>query len=177
MSKSTIIPAEIIEKKIYFLRKKKVMLDSDLAELYGVQTKVLNQAIKRNFDRFPDDFMFQLTKDEYILLRSQIVTLKQGRGQHRKYLPFVFTEQGVAMLSSVLNSKRAIYVNIQIMRTFVKLRELLASHKELADRLSELEQKYDTQFKMVFEAIYQLMTPSEKLNKKIGFDPEKSTEL
>ena len=145
------------------------MLDSDLAKLYGVQTKVLNQAIKRNLDRFPEDFMFQLSENEYKILRSQIVTSRIKHGG-RRYLPLVFTEQGVAMLSTVLNSKRAIYVNIQIIRTFVKLREILSSHKELADKLNRLEQKYDAQFKMVFEAIYQLMTPPEKPKRKIGFE-------
>ncbi|MBU1076734.1 MAG: ORF6N domain-containing protein [Spirochaetes bacterium] len=170
MNENEIIPVENIARKIYFIRKKKVMLDSDLAELYGVQTKVLNQAIKRNLDRFPDDFMFRLTEEEYKNLRSQIVTSRQGRGQHRKYFPLVFTEQGVAMLSTVLNSKKAIHVNIQIMRTFVKLREILSSHKDLADKLKKLEQKYDDQFKTVFEAIYQLMTPPEKPKPKIGFD-------
>lgn len=129
------------------------MLDSDLAELYGVQTKVLNQAVKRNLDRFPEDFMFQLSENEYKILRSQIVTSRIQYGG-RRYFPFVFTEQGVAMLSSVLNSKRAIHVNIQIMRTFVKLREIISSHKDLVAKLNKLEQKYDSQFKTVFEAIY-----------------------
>lgn len=145
------------------------MIASDLAELYEVETKVLNQAIKRNPDRFPEDFMLQLIENEYNSLRSQIVTLKHGRGQHRKYLPYVFTEQGVAMLSSILKSKRAIYVNIQIMRTCVRLREILSSNKKLAIKLKKLEEKYDKKFKVVFEAIYQLMTPPEKPKGKIGF--------
>jgi len=169
-----IIPMELVEKKIYLIRGHKVMLDSDLAELYGVPVKVLNQAVKRNISRFPEDFMFQLTKEEYDFLRSQIVTLKTGRGQHRKYLPYAFTEQGVAMLSSVLHSERAIQVNITIMRTFVKLRRILASHKELARKLEELEKKYDTQFKIVFDAIRKLMAPPEKPHRKIGFLQEKN---
>jgi hypothetical protein len=117
------------------LRGQKVMLDTDLADLYQVPTKVLNQAVRRNKDRFPADFMFQLTADEFSALRSQIVTLDTGRGQHRKYLPYAFTEQGVAMLSSVLRSKRAVNVNIEIMRAFVRLRELLATHEDLANKL------------------------------------------
>jgi phage regulator Rha-like protein len=145
------------------------MLDSDLAELYGVEIRVLNQAVKRNIKRFPSDFMFQLNEEESESLRSQFVTLKKGRGQHRKYLPYAFTEQGVAMLSSVLKSEKAIEVNILIMRAFVKLREMIASNKDLAKRLDELEQKYDAQFKIVFDAIRQLMVPPEPRRKRIGF--------
>src|SRR3990172_6171207 len=133
-----IVPIELIESKIYLIRGHKVMLDSDLAELYGVETRALVQAVKRNIGRFPLDFMFQLNNQEVISLRSQIVISKTGRGG-RRYLPYVFTEQGVAMLSSVLNSDRAIEVNIQIMRAFLKLREMIASHKDLAKRLDELE--------------------------------------
>jgi DNA-binding PadR family transcriptional regulator len=136
---------------------------------YGVEIRVLVQAVKRNIERFPDDFMFQLTKEEYGVLRSQIVILKRGRGKHRKYLPYAFTEQGVAMLSSVLNSKRAIKVNIEIMRAFVRLREMLASNKELARRLDELEKKYDKQFKLVFDAIRELMQSPEPKKRPIGF--------
>lgn len=148
------------------------MLDSDLAELYGVATKVLIQAVKRSQKRFPDDFMFQLTIEEATLLRSQIVTLKTGRGQHRKYLPYAFTEQGVAMLSSVLHSDRAIHVNIEIMRAFVRLRQMLASNTELARKLATLEKRYDAQFKVVFDAIRQLMTPPvSKKKRPIGFAP------
>src|SRR5688572_21096513 len=128
---SPTVPSEIIEQKIYLIRGHKVMLDSDLAGLYDVDTKVLNQAVKRNLARFPGDFMFQLTVSEADVLRSQFVTLDAGRGKHRKYLPYVFTEQGVAMLSSVLKSDRAVIVNVGIMRTFVKLRELIGSHAEL----------------------------------------------
>jgi phage regulator Rha-like protein len=168
-----LIPAEVIERKIYLIRGHKVMLDSDLAGLYGVATKVLLQAVKRNLKRFPEDFMFLLNYQDVATLRSQIVTLKKGRGQHRKYLPYVFTEQGVAMLSSVLNSDRAIKVNIQIMRAFVKLREMIASNKALAKRLDELEMKYDEQFKVVFDAIRELMTPSEPKKRKIGFRRER----
>ena len=162
----TIVPIEVIERKIYIIRGQKVMLDSDLAELYNITTKVLVQAVKRNLRRFPADFMFQLTNQEVAILRSQFVTSSWGG---RRYVPYAFTEQGVAMLSSVLNSDRAVDVNIQIMRTFVKLREMIASHKDLARRLDELEKKYDVQFKMVFDAIRQLMTPPEPREKKIGF--------
>lgn len=165
---NSIVPTEVIEKKIYLIRGQKVMLDSDLAELYGVATKVLLQAVKRNSNRFPSDFMFQLNYQEVASLRSQIVTSKTGRGG-RRYLPYVFTEQGVAMLSTVLNSERAIQVNIAIMRAFVKLREMIASHKDLAKRLDELEKKYDAQFRVVFDAIRQLMAQPEPKEKKIGF--------
>ena len=161
-----IVPIEVIERKIYIIRGQKVMLDSDLAELYNITTKVLVQAVKRNLRRFPADFMFQLTNQEVAILRSQFVTSSWGG---RRYVPYAFTEQGVAMLSSVLNSDRAVDVNIQIMRTFVKLREMIASHKDLARRLDELEKKYDAQFKVVFDAIRQLMTPPEPREKKIGF--------
>ncbi len=142
------------------------MLDVDLALLYGVSAGRLNEAVKRNRDRFPDDFMFQLTPEEFEALRSQIAISNIGRGG-RRYLPFAFTEQGVAMLSGVLKSKRAVQVNIEIMRAFIRLRHILASHKELARRLDELEKKYDAQFKVVFDAIRQLMSPSEP--KRIGF--------
>lgn len=165
----TPIPTEVIEQKIYFIRGHKVMLDGDLAKLYGVPTKRLNEQVRRNIKRFPPDFMFQLTADEAKFLRSQNATLKTGRGQHLKYLPYAFTEQGVAMLSSALNSERAIEVNILIMRTFVKLREMIASHKDLVKKLDELEKKYDEQFQVVFEAIRQLMAPPENTNRKIGF--------
>ncbi len=169
----SLIPVEIIEQKILLIQGHKVMLDSDLAELYGVEAKRLNEQVKRNIARFPSDFMFQLTEDDYLALRSQIATLKPGRGGHRKYLPYAFTEQGVAMLSSVLNSERAIEVNILIMRSFVKLREMISTHKDLAKKLESLEQKYDSQFKMVFDAIRQLMTPPESKKKRaIGFGRE-----
>ena len=164
-----LVPVEIIEKKILLIRGEKVMLGFDLANLYEVPVKVLNQAVKRNMGRFPADFMFQLSKEEDDSLRSQIVTLKKGRGVHRKYLPYVFTEQGVAMLSTVLNSERAVNVNIEIMRAFVKLRQMLASNTELMKKMTELEKKYDEQFKVVFQAIYELMKPPEPSRRQIGF--------
>ena len=169
VNKKSLIPVDRIEKAILLIRGQKVMLDADLAELYGVETRVLVQAVKRNLERFPEDFMFQLNKDDVDFLRSQIVTLKKGRGQHSKYLPYAFTEQGVAMLSSVLRSRRAIQVNIEIMRAFIGLRQMLASHVELARKLDALEKKYDAQFKQVFEAIRQLMTPPEPKRRPIGF--------
>ena len=167
----TLIPIEVIERKIYLIRGHKVMMDSDLAELYGVTVKALNQAVKRNISRFPEDFMFQLTKEEDSSLRSQIVTLETGRGQHRKYLSYAFTEQGVAMLSSALRSERAIQVNIAIMRAFVKLREIISTHKELAHKLNQLErkiEKHDKEIKVIFDAIRALMAPDEKSRKQIG---------
>jgi phage regulator Rha-like protein len=172
----SLVPIEMIEKKIYLIRGHKVMLDSDLAELYGVATKVLLQAVKRNLNRFPEDFMFILKYQDVVALRSQIVTLKKGRGEHRKYLPYVFTEQGVAMLSSVLNSERAVQVNIAIMRAFVKLREMLSTNKELALKLAQLErkmEKHDEEIKLIFDAIRELMKPPETKTKKIGFRRER----
>lgn len=163
-----LIPVELIEKKILLIRGKKVMLDADLAELYQVETFNLNKAVKRNIDRFPQDFMFQLTKQEADSLRFQIGMSKtEGRGG-RRYLPYVFTEHGVAMLSTVLNSERAVKVNIEIMRAFVRLRQMLASNAELARKLDALEKKYDAQFKVVFDAIRELMRPLEPKKKKIG---------
>jgi phage regulator Rha-like protein len=162
-----IVTAETIESKIYLIRGQKVLLDSDLAELYGVEVKQLKRQVKRNIDRFPADFMFQLSQNDYDSLRRHFGTLK--RGEHSKYLPYVFTEQGVAMLSSVINSKKAVQVNIQIMRAFVKLREMIASHKDLAKKLEELEMKYDAQFRVVFDAIRGLMLPPEEDKRKIGF--------
>ena len=163
----SIIPVEVIEKKIYFLRNQKVMLSSDLADLYQVEPRVLIQAVKRNVDRFPGDFMFQLEQEEFANLKSQIVI--SSWGGMRRAAPYAFTEQGVAMLSSVLRSKRAVQVNIEIMRAFVRLRRMLASHADLARKLESLEKKYDSQFKVVFDAIRQLMTQAEPLRKKIGF--------
>jgi phage regulator Rha-like protein len=146
------------------------MLDADLAELYGVETKALNRAVKRNIGRFPGDFMFQLTTEEAERLRYQIGTLKTGRGRHRKYRPYAFTEQGIAMLSSVLHSERAVRVNIEIMRAFVQLRQMLSSHADLARKLAALEKKYDAQFKVVFDAIRELTAPPEPPSKRrIGF--------
>ena len=145
-----------------------VMLDSDLAELYRVSTYNLNKAVKRNRDRFPEDFCFQLSREEHRILRFQFGISRQGHGG-RRFPPYAFTEQGVAMLSSVLRSKRAVMVNIAIMRAFVKLRELLATHRDLAEKLEALESKYDTQFKAVFDAIRELMAPPKPVRRRIGF--------
>ena len=172
VSKQSLIPVDRIEQVILLVRGQKVMLDADLARLYGVETKILVQAVKRNLVRFPEDFMFQLNKEEADFLRSQIVTLEKGRGQYSKYLPYAFTEQGVAMLSSVLRSQRAVQVNIEIMRAFIRLRQMLASNAELARKLDALEKKYDAQFKDVFEAIRQLMAPPEPKRRAIGFRKE-----
>ena len=165
-----IIPAEIIENKIYLVRSEKVMLSSDLAELYDDEPRVLVQAVKRNITRFPDDFMFQLSKEEFTDLKSQIVI--SSWGGMRRAMPYAFTEQGVAMLSSVLNSERAIQVNIAVMRTFVKLREVVSTHKELAHKLAELERKiarHDEHIQGIFQAIRQLMIPPDTKKRKIGF--------
>ena len=174
MAKSEIVvPAERIEHAIVLVRGHKVMLDSTLADLYGVPTSRLNEQVRRNSSRFPEDFMFQLTAAEDEALRSQFATSKKGRGG-RRYLPYAFTEQGVAMLSSVLKSDRAIEVNIAIMRAFVKLRDVLATHKEFARKLEDIERKlgqHDEHFRIVFEAIRQLMAPAPGPEKKrrIGF--------
>ena len=168
---SKVISVIGVEQKIFYIRGHKVMFDRDLALLYGVPTKRLNEQVKRNIKRFPQDFMFELTPEEVQTSRSQFATLK--RGQNIKYLPCVFTEQGIAMLSSVLNSDRAIAVNIAIMRAFVKLREVLATHKELAAQFKELERKvgtHDYQIAAIFEAIRKLMEPPpEKPKRPIGF--------
>ncbi len=164
---SNLIPIERIESKILLIRGQKVMLDRDLAELYEVETKMLKRAVKRNIKRFPEDFMFEITKEEYQILRCHFGTLK--RGQHSKYLSYAFTEQGVAMLSTVLNSERAILVNIQIMRAFTKLRRILTSHEELRKKVEDMEGKYDAQFKIVFDAIKSLLQPPDKKTKRIGF--------
>jgi hypothetical protein len=174
-SKQLPIPVERIEKAILLVRGQKVILDKDLAVLYGVETRVLKQAVRRNRNRFPSDFMFELTKEENRSLRSQNVILEPGR--YSKYLPFAFTEQGVAMLSSILNSERAIAVNIAIMRVFVRLREMMATHKELAFKLIELEERlegHDEQIQNIFEAIRQLMTTPEPPRKKIGFEAKEA---
>jgi len=163
------IPAERITKKIYLIRGQKIILDRDLAELYGVQTKVLKQAVRRNISRFPNDFMFELTDEEFQNWRSQIVTSKSDR-MGLRYKPMAFTEQGVVMLSSVLNSARAIQVNIQIMRAFTKLRQMLSTHVELKAKIEAMEKKYDQNFKIVFEAIKQLIETEDKPKKKrIGY--------
>jgi hypothetical protein len=169
MTAQSLIPLELIERGILVLRRDKVMLDEHLASLYGVKVKVLNQAVKRNLDRFPPDFVFQLTPEEAESLRSQTVTIQIGRGHHRKYLPYAFTEQGIAMLSSVLHSPRAVQVNIEIMRAFVRLRQMLQSNADLARKLATLEKKYDAQFKAVFDAIRDLMAPRVKPKRRIGF--------
>ena len=179
----SLIPLDRIERTILFVRNQKVMLDKDLASLYGVETKRLIQAVKRNAERFPEDFMFRLTWEEATILKSQFVissgqdldrsrsqnvTLKQGK--HLKYRPYAFTEQGVAMLSSVLRSPRAVAVNIEIMRAFVRLRQMLFSHADLARKFDALERKYDGQFKVVFDALRQLMQPpAAKPKQPIGF--------
>jgi hypothetical protein len=185
-SASKLTPAALIPEQlaplVIRLRRENVILDSDIAELYGIETKVLNQAIKRNIERFPSDFMFQISDDELENLRSQIATLKPDdslrsqivtlnnkRGQHRKYLPYAFTEQGVAMLSSVLRSPRAVEVNIAIMRTFVQLRSLMQSNKLLAEKIEKLEEKYDQNFQIVFDAIRQLIAADETPTKELGF--------
>ena len=168
MGKATtsLIPAERIERSIVLLRGQKVMLDSDLASMYGVETKALTRAVRRNADRFPEDFMFQLSDEEFDDLRRHLGTSSSWGG--RRYPPYAFTEQGVAMLSSVLRSARAVAVNIEIMRAFVRLRAMLASHADLARKLDALERKYDAQFKVVFDAIRQLMTPPAK-KVELGF--------
>jgi hypothetical protein len=167
LSSGSIVPLETIERRIFLIRGQKVILDFHIAELYQVETKALKRAVKRNRARFPSDFLFELTQQEYTALRYQLGTLK--RGEHSKYLPFAFTEQGIAMLSGILVSPRAVQVNIAIMRSFVKLREVLATHKDLVRKLVELENKYDAQFQIVFDAIRQILTPPEKPKHKIGF--------
>jgi hypothetical protein len=189
-----VIKPENIARLVFFIRGEKIMLDADLALLYGVSTKALNQAVKRNRGRFPEDFMFRLSRDEVTRLRSQFVTLKSGedgsgwsrsvtspgsisrsqtvtlkRGQNVKYLPYAFTEQGVAMLSSVLRSARAVDVNIAIMCTFVQLRRLMDTNSDLARKIEKLENKYDEKFAIVFEAIKQLIAPQAPARKQIGF--------
>jgi len=167
VNKKSLIPVDRIEKAILLIRGQKVMLDVDLAALYGVETKMLVRAVKRNINRFPTDFMFQLSKEEFDNLRFHFGTSSDWGG--RRYPPYAFTEQGVAMLSSVLRSQRAIQVNIEIMRAFIRLRQMLASHVQLARKLDALEKKYDAQFKQVFEAIRQLMAPPEPKRRPIGF--------
>ena len=164
---TTLIPTETIETRIFFIRSKKIMIDKDLAELYKVKPIALRQQVKRNKERFPDDFMFQLTSEEVENMVSQnVIPSKQSLGGH---LPYVFTEQGIAMLSSVLNSKRAINVNIQIMRTFTKLREMIEGNKDLRKKIEDMEKKYDKQFQIVFEAIKRLIEPELKPKRKVGF--------
>jgi hypothetical protein len=169
----TLVPSERIEQSILLIRQHKVLLDADLAQLYGVETKALTRAVRRNLDRFPDDFMFQLSQVEFDNLRSQFGT--SGRWGGRRYRPYAFTEQGVAMLSSVLNSRQAVLVNIEIMRAFVRLREILASHVQLAKRLDAMEKEYDKRFAVVFDAIRKLMAPTKPPKRPIGFHTDKGT--
>ena len=191
MSSAVVLKSENIAQLVFFIRGEKVILDRDLASLYGVTTKALNQAVKRNIARFPADFIFQLTKSEYEVSRSQLVTstdrsqsatksrdassrsqsVTLKRGRNLKYFPYAFTEQGVAMLSSVLRSPRAVEVNIAIMRTFVQLRRLMETNRDLARKIDALETKYDEQFAIVFAAIKELITPAAPVRKQIGFHP------
>ncbi len=171
-AQKSLVPIERIERLIYLIRGQKVMLDRDLAELYGVETRTLVQAVKRNLARFPNDFMFQLTKKELESWRSHIVMSNPAAKMGLRRRPYAFTEQGGAMLSSVLRSERADQVNIDIMRAFVRLRQILATHKDLARKLQALEKKYDAQFKVVFEAIHQLMAPDPEPKRRIGFRTE-----
>ena len=169
----TIIPNDRILSRIFLFRGKKVMVGRDLAELYSVETRVLSQAVRRNIARFPSDFMFELTQKETRIWKSQIVISKADKKGLRKN-PLVFTEQGVAMLSSVLNSERAIEVNIQIIKTFTKLRELLATHTKLRKRIEEMEKKYNSKLRQVFDVLKQLLMHEEKPKKQIGFRTQKS---
>lgn len=176
-NKSLIASVEQIESQIFLIRGQKVMLDADLAELYGVETKRFNEQVRRNSERFPEDFMFQLTAEEFVNLRSQIATSNNsvgnttGRGG-RRHLPYAFTEHGAIMAASVLNSPRAVEASVQVVRAFVQLRQILASNSELSGKLAALEKKYDIKFRAVFEAIHELMTPSDHKKKRpIGFAP------
>ena len=164
-----LVPIEVIVRKIYLIRGQKVMLDRDLAKLYGVEVKQLKRQVRRNIERFPEDFMFEVTIGEYKSVRSQFGTLKKG--EHSKYLPYAFTEHGILMLSSVLNSKRAIAVNIQIMRTFTKLNKMALSYKDLKEKIEKMEGKYDKQFHIVFQALKQMLEPPKPVTPKrrIGF--------
>lgn len=167
---STDLTTENIQHKIYIIRGRKVMLDRDLAVLYDVPTKRLNEAVKRNLERFPEDFMFQLSVEEYSSFsRSQIATLKKGSGSNIKYLPLAFTEQGIAMLSSVLNSKKAIQINIQIIRIFTKLREMIDAYRELREKVEELEKTSTSNFEQIFYAIKMLIKEDEEPKRQIGF--------
>ena len=166
-----VIPEEILMSKIFYIRGQKVMLDKDLAELYEVQTKVLNQAVKRNINRFPEAFMFQLSKNEFESLRSQIVTLN-ARGTHPKYLPYVFTEHGVCMLSTVLNSEKAVQISIFIINAFIKMREILASNVDLKKQIEKIESKLlnvDEEIQTIFNVIKELISVPKRPKKEIGF--------
>lgn len=171
MKQNFVISSKLIDHQIFLIRGQKVMLDFHLAELYGVETKTLNKAVSRNLNRFPEDFTFQLTSEEWNSLRFQFGTSKSGRGG-RRYLPFAFTEHGTIMLASVLNSQRAVEASVYVVRAFVRLREVLTSHKDLAQKLKELESKFeghDEQIKDIIEAINQLLMPPEKPKRQIGF--------
>lgn len=174
MHQSNVISEDLILTKIYFIRGQKVMLDKDLAELYNVETRVFNQAVKRNSNRFPEDFMFQLTlEEEEERSRSQSVILNKGRGSNTKYLPYAFTEMGVAMLSSILNSELAIKVNIQIVRLFTRMREMLSTHKDILLKLEEIEKKvntHDQEIQVIFEYLKQLLNPPNPPRRRIGFN-------
>ncbi|MGQ0826990.1 MAG: ORF6N domain-containing protein [Bacteroidota bacterium] len=170
-TKAIAVPDEIIMNQIYYIRGQKVMIDKDLAILYGVETRVLNQAVRRNSDRFPEDFMFEMTKNEYDSIRSQIVTLEKGKGKHTKYKPYAFTEQGVAMLSSVLNSERAIKVNIQIIRIFTRIRQMLMDNTELRLEIEKIKKKLDNHDKNM-EIVFQYL--DELLEKKEDPSPRKT---
>jgi hypothetical protein len=169
------VPIQLIERRIYLIRGQKVMLDADLARLYQVPTKALNQAIRRNRERFPEDFMFQLTREEASVLRSQIVTLEMGRGRHPKYAPYAFTEHGVAMLSSVLRSRRAVGMNILIVRAFIRMREMLATHKDLAGRIEKLEanqKRHASVINILAEEIQEMKHQPEPTKRRIGFQTD-----
>ncbi|MGB2779760.1 MAG: ORF6N domain-containing protein [Candidatus Acidiferrum sp.] len=167
-SQNAIVPTALISQKIFFVRGSRIMLDADLARLYGVATKNLNKAVKRNASRFPSDFMFQLSPKDLQSLRFQTGTSNPVRGG-RRYAPYAFTEQGVAMLSSVLRSSRAVQVNVAIMRTFVSLREMLATHEELRRKIDAMEKRYDARFQAVFETIRQMLETPVRVKKAIGF--------
>jgi len=171
-TKALLIPDELVMNKIYIIRGKKVMIDTDLAELYSVATKRLKEAVRRNIVRFPEDFMFELTQSECDSLRTQFATLKTGRGQHTKFRPFAFTEQGVSMLSGVLNSETAIRVHIQIIRVFAKMRELLLTHKDILLQLEKIEKKlsgHGEDIQLIFQYLKQLLNPQQPPRRKIGF--------
>lgn len=171
MSEKIAVPEEIITSKIYFVRNHKVMLDKDLAELYNVETKRLKEQVRRNIDRFPESFMFELTLDEYASLRSQIATLKRGR--HSKYPPFVFTEHGILMLSSVLNSELAIKMSVQIIETFIQLRKLVINYEEIMKKINQMESQNNEQFSEIFDVLQQLLEkPKEEPRNKIGYMKE-----
>ncbi len=173
-NQTSLVPVTIIERRIYLLRRQKVMISTDLAELYGVEPRVLVQAVKRNIERFPADFMFQLTREESRNLKSQIVTSSWGGA--RRASPYAFTQEGVAMLSTVLRSRRAVQVSIAIMRAFVRLRELLASNRDLAEKLEAMERQYDSKFRVIFDVIHKLLAPPESPKEPIGFRGASSPE-